>query len=301
MRLIDLAILALTPLTHAANIILSNDDGWAELNIRTFYTSLKTAGNNALISAPARDGSGTGSADVPATPLLFTGCEFDSCPRGSPAEGFNASDPGLNYVNSFPVTAMKYGIKTLAPKLFNGGAVDVAVTGPNVGVNTGTLFVQFSGTVGAATEAVKEGIPAIAFSGTTGDKIAWNVPAPPYVGIYADLATNVTDTLLASSKPYLPTNVWLNVNFGAVGDTTCTQAADFRFVLTRIGTAVPVFTPDDVETCGKKRLPREEDVVKMAGCYASVSVGKADSKADAGAAEQGVVLGKLGGLLTCLP
>jgi hypothetical protein len=59
-------------------------------------------------------------------------CEFDSCPTGSPAEGYNSSMPEFNYVNSFPVTAIEYGINTLAPNSF-GGAPDLAVTGPNVG------------------------------------------------------------------------------------------------------------------------------------------------------------------------
>ena len=62
----------------------------------------------------------------------------------------------VQYVNSYPVTAMRYGIETLSPKFF-GGAPDIAVTGPNVGSNLGVVVLA-SGTVGAATEAVKEGM-----------------------------------------------------------------------------------------------------------------------------------------------
>jgi 5'/3'-nucleotidase SurE len=47
-------------LASAANILLSNDDGWAELNIRTFYDALTSAGNSVVISAPADNRSGTG-------------------------------------------------------------------------------------------------------------------------------------------------------------------------------------------------------------------------------------------------
>jgi len=61
----------------------------------------------------------------------------------------------MQYVNSYPVTAVSYGIQTLAPRFFQG-VPDIAVTGPNVGSNLG-LSVLVSGTVGAATEAVKEG------------------------------------------------------------------------------------------------------------------------------------------------
>ena len=61
----------------------------------------------------------------------------------------------MQYVNSYPVTAIRYGIDTLVPKFF-GGEPDIAVTGPNVGSNLG-VAVLVSGTVGAATEAVKQG------------------------------------------------------------------------------------------------------------------------------------------------
>jgi len=59
---------------------------------------------------------------------------------------------------------MRYGIQTLGPKFF-GGAPDIAVAGPNVGSNLG-ITVLVSGTVGAATEAVKEGtfIPVLSTS-----------------------------------------------------------------------------------------------------------------------------------------
>lgn len=69
---------------------------------------------------------------MPATALTEP-CEFNSCRTGSPAEGFNASNHHLNYVNSYPVTAIKYGISTLAPKFFQNGKIDLAVTGFNVG------------------------------------------------------------------------------------------------------------------------------------------------------------------------
>ena len=73
----------------------------------------------------------SGSSDAPATPLTEP-CEYNSCPTGSPAEGNNASMPRFNYVNSYPVTSMRYGIQTLSPKYF-GGAPDIAVAGFNVG------------------------------------------------------------------------------------------------------------------------------------------------------------------------
>ena len=80
-------------LVRATNIVLANDDGWAELNIRTFFNTLTASPFNydVVLSAPAENESGTGSSDATPT-VLNTTCEFDTCPVGSPAEGFNASN-----------------------------------------------------------------------------------------------------------------------------------------------------------------------------------------------------------------
>jgi len=69
---------------------------------------------------------------------------------------------------------------------------------------------QVSGTVGAATEASKKGIPGTAFSGTTGSQIAWTAALRTYMTVYAHLSTNVTQTLVASGKPreVLGAHIW---------------------------------------------------------------------------------------------
>lgn len=69
---------------------------------------------------------------------------------------------------------------------------------------------MLSGTVGATTYAAHNaGIPAIAFSGATGSQTAWNASAsyPHYSQVYADLALNLTNHLIASGTPYLPKDV----------------------------------------------------------------------------------------------
>ncbi|KAK4548929.1 hypothetical protein LTR36_008702 [Oleoguttula mirabilis] len=294
-------LVALLPITaNAINVVVSNDDGWAEINIREFYYSLVNAGFSAIISAPAENESGTGSLEATPTTVGSSGCEFGSCPAGSPPYGNNASMPHFNYVNSYPVTSMRYGIQNLSQTYF-GGAPDIAVAGPNVGANRG-IVTQFSGTVGAATEAVKEGIPGIAFSGATGSQTAWNAAPETYEAVYADLSTTVTQALVSSGKPYLPSGVWLNVNYPAVNATTCSSTADFSFVLSRINDAIPILTPADVVTCNNGgRLPTETHVVDTAGCYASISVGVATTKLDASDAAQMIVLAKLSSILSCLP
>ena len=75
---------------------------------------------------------------------MTSGCEYKSCPPKSPATGYNASNPRLNYVNSFPVTSVRVGLQSIAPKLWNGGTADLVVSGVNVGYNIG-LQVYGSG------------------------------------------------------------------------------------------------------------------------------------------------------------
>lgn len=195
---------------------------------------------------------------------------------------------------------MRYGIQNLSSTYFSG-APDIAVAGPNVGSNLG-IVVQFSGTVGAATEAAKQGIPGVAFSGASGDAVAWNTATQTYQQVYADLSTTVVQALTSSGAPYLPEGIWLNVNYPEVGESACASVSDFDFVLSRIYTAIPLITDDDVETCGNDgRLPTERSVVNADGCHAAISVGVADGKKDADAATQEVVLNKLNTLLACLP
>lgn len=192
---------------------------------------------------------------------------------------------------------MKYGIQNLSEPILGVSTPDLALSGFNVGSNTG-LTTLISGTVGAACEAAKEGIPAIAFSGSTGSQTAWNAAPETYETVYADLAVNVTETLLASGAPYVPDGDFLNVNFGSVGSSSCTSANDFSFVLSRIYQS----TGGDVQTCNNDGfLPTESSVISSSGCFASISVGVASTKLDASEADQAVVLDKLSSILSCLP
>lgn len=253
-----------------------------------YLTKIITTAQLALTSNSA------GSLDLPAVPLGSSGCQYQSCPPNAPAIGSNASDPRLNYVNSFPVTAMKYGIQSLTGVI--GGEPELALSGINAGTNGGAVAL-ISGTVGAATEAAKRGIPAIAFSGSSGEQVGWNTPTLPYQQIYSDLSLNITETLISSGKPYLPRDIWINVNYPEVDGTTCSKTSDFKFVLSR----VYPWLGGDVETCGGTNLPSETSVFNADGCYVSVSVSNAYTKADVDAATQKVVLDKLSSILSCLP
>lgn len=63
--------IALWPLAaQAINIISSNDDGWAEVNIRALFDSLGEAGHSVLVSAPAENQSGMGELCLHSAPDL---------------------------------------------------------------------------------------------------------------------------------------------------------------------------------------------------------------------------------------
>ena len=90
-------LLAASPLLASAfNIVVSNDDGWAEQNVRSFVKTLSSSGFSVVLSSPAENQSGTSSSDSPAKTVGSGGCQFGSCPAGSPATGFNASNTRLN-------------------------------------------------------------------------------------------------------------------------------------------------------------------------------------------------------------
>ncbi|KAM5538871.1 hypothetical protein V8D89_007593 [Ganoderma adspersum] len=285
----------------ANNILLTNDDGWAVAIIRAQRDSLVSAGYNVILSAPTHDMSGTGSTSATPQPLA-TPCEFNTCPVGSPAEGFNASDTRLNYVNSYPADAARYGIQTLAQEIFCSPPV-LVVSGPNVGNILG-VGTQASGTVGAAAEATKEGIPSISFAAGTAAAVSYttlttqpNSRDTLSARLYAELSTNFTRTVLAPSlRPILPAGVTLKVNYAPTTFTAagraagnCARASDFIWVLTR---TQPTTRSTDVGSCGTHRLPVEAAVVS-GGCYAAVTVVNATTKLDVSGAVQLEVLNRL--------
>ncbi|EED81113.1 predicted protein [Postia placenta Mad-698-R] len=227
----------------AKDVLLTNDDGWADAQIRAQYDELTRAVFNVVLSSPSENQSGTGSTT--ATPTVLTEpCEYDTCPVGSPPEGSDPDNPRINYVNAYPVDAAYYGIETLSPKFF-GKKPDFVVSGPNIGNNLGTVVLE-SGTVGAACEAAKLGVPSTAFSGDTG-----------------------------------------------------AQPSDYKWVFSR---NLANTGQEDLWTCGSTVLPDENDVVATDGCYTSVSVLNATTKADVDADLQAAVYLRLIGLpFTCLP
>ncbi|KAH9476815.1 Acid phosphatase [Psilocybe cubensis] len=292
------SLLALSLISTCAaqkKVVLTNDDGWATAQIRAEYAALQAAGFNVILSAPAINKSGTGSSTTTPT-TLTTACEFNTCPSGSPATGANSTDPRINYVNAFPVDAVRFGIQTLAPKFF-GSKPDFVISGSNIGTNLGSI--GGSGTVGAASEAALEGIPSIAFSGSSGSQVSYTTlsdtttTSTMAANIYTSLILKLTNQLLNNTSPILPAGISLNVNFASI--SSCPSASSFKFVLTRLESS----SATDVTTCGTNKLTPESTAIKE-GCIATVSVFNASTKADVNSATQGVVLNKLQPILGCL-
>lgn len=116
--------------------------------------------------------------------------------------------------------------------------------------------------------------------------------------LYGQLAAQITNHVISSGAPYLPPDVFLNVNFPKA-EGSCTNLSDFKWVLTRINPGY--FSPPDVSFCDVERLPTELSVITHGGCLISVSVANAKDKTTASTDSQAIVLDKLRGMLSCLP
>ena len=155
---------------------------------------------------------------------------------------------------------------------------------------------------GAACEAAREGIPSVAFSGSSTKQVSFttltsspNDAATRAALTYAQLTTTFTKALLASSaRPILPTNVTVNVNFPSTSN--CPSASNFKFVFTRL---VSNSRATDVTTCGTNHLPVESTAINQ-GCIVTVSVMNAVSKSDVDATTQSQVLNRISSILSCL-
>jgi len=309
MRAAFIALAVLSASAAAHNFLISNDDGWATAQARAQYNSLVAAGYDVILSAPAVGHSGAGSTSQTPT-TLKTACQFNSCPVGSPAEGSDATDPRLNYVNGFGPDAVKYGIQTLAPEFF-GGPPDIVISGPNIfgaipqapGSPSGTSETGIAGSSNfqVAVEAVKLGIPGISFAGNSDTTYVSyttlttnpNSADTKAAMLYADLATLFTGTLWNTGAPFLPPNQVLSINFPSVAG--CPAVSDYKFVLSKIATG-QITT---VQTCNRTELPQAAALLTKKGCFASVALVNATTLQDVTPAEQQAFIDKMGNFLSC--
>ncbi|KAJ3514948.1 hypothetical protein NLJ89_g2063 [Agrocybe chaxingu] len=256
-RFSSLLVFSILAVCGAQKVVLTNDDGWATAQIRAEYDALKAAGFDVILSAPTVNKSGTGSSTT--TPTVLTSpCQFNTCPAGSPAVGFNTTDPRINYVNAFPVDSVRYGIQTLSPQFF-GTRPDFVISGANIGSKdihlkvdqTSVLILsekqiwarleilepctfclpakklndEQNTTSGAASEAALEGIPSVAFSGASGSQVSYttlsntSATSTRAANIYTDLVLKFTNALLNNPGPILPPGLSVNVNFASISNS----------------------------------------------------------------------------------
>ncbi|KAI9704813.1 MAG: hypothetical protein M1836_006593 [Candelina mexicana] len=216
------------------NIIINNDDGFATVNIREFYKSLKAAGHNAWIVAPVENQSGRGGTlSFTDQAKLTSAGQYDSVPKGAPSFGHDPNDDHIWYYNGTPSACTLFALDYVVPQKWNGAKPDLLVSGPNFGSNAGPYLYTLSGTMGATYTAIERSIPAIAFSAdgsqTRGYKeIVSNTKsgAPDPATVVAQLATNLVNQLArySNGQQLLPDGYGISVNLPRItslDDQTC--------------------------------------------------------------------------------
>ncbi|MBI4467429.1 MAG: 5'/3'-nucleotidase SurE [Acidobacteria bacterium] len=125
-------------------ILLSNDDGYQAPGIRAVGEALASLGR-VVVAAPLENESGTGHSTTTRQFVRLQSVELAPGVRGYA-------------IAARPATCVRLGLESLLPR-----KPDLVVSGINRGMNLG-IVTYYSGTVGAAREAVLVGIPAIAVS-----------------------------------------------------------------------------------------------------------------------------------------
>jgi 5'-nucleotidase len=163
-------------------ILISNDDGVRAPALPVLAAALKPLGD-VIIVAPAEDQSGVSQALTAAPPIARADIVLAG---GLAAIGLTAT----------PATTMLIAIKNIVmPR------PDLVVTGINTAYNLGTS-AYLSGTVGAARQAVMEGVPAVATS-----MAAAGVPRD-----FSSAAQQVAAVVRQVRDRGLPPRTFLNVN-----------------------------------------------------------------------------------------
>ena len=139
-----LAVAAAQQPQRPYRILLSNDDGIRAPALPVLAQALRPIGD-VIIVAPSENQSGASQALTAAPPIVR---EDVTLTGGLPAIGLTAT----------PATTIQIAIKNIVT-----GRPDLVVTGVNSGYNLGAS-AYLSGTVGAARQAVIEGVPAVATS-----------------------------------------------------------------------------------------------------------------------------------------
>lgn len=183
-------------------LLLTNDDGVDSPALVPFARALGTR-HEVVVVTPEAERSWIGKAVSRHAPITLVADERDGLT--------------VHHTSGTPADATQLGVHHVA-----GGAVDVVVSGINIGFNHGAAFLLSSGTVGAAIEGWITGLPAVAFStGTWGDDwAAWRraVTGPAAAPAWASLASlcaEILDDVLDSGLADQADVVTVNLPFEA--------------------------------------------------------------------------------------
>ncbi len=145
----------------AANftILLTNDDGYDAPGLKALIEALRTAGD-LYVSAPAENQSGKGHSITTTRDPIFV------------SERKQPNGVTWYAVEAPPATCARLAIDALLPR-----HPDLVISGINRGDNLGIASIYLSGTLGAAREAVRIGIPAIAISMEGGNEADFKASA----------------------------------------------------------------------------------------------------------------------------
>ena len=169
-------------------ILISNDDGIFAPGLMALVRAFSAAGHTVYVAAPDSQRSAASHSMTLFHPLTA---------RARAVEGAEKAWA----IDGTPVDCVKLAVKALCPE------VEFVISGVNHGYNAGS-DVLYSGTVGAALEAVMNGVPAIAFSARENGNPG---AAEAYLPV-------VLEALLA--RPAEPGRVW-NVNFPDCAAAQC--------------------------------------------------------------------------------
>jgi len=205
------------------HIMLVNDDGIDSPGLAAVAAVLTAdPGYRVTVVGPAEQQSGVGHAIVIRREIAIRSCgEIGGAPAWS--------------VDATPASVTAIGLTVV----LENDPPDLVISGINKGENIGRA-AWYSGTLGAAREAVLRGIPAIALS----LELDWKDPKPDWQTA-AELTKPLVDTL---RQHPLPDGILLNVNFPR--DTKAARG----YRLTSMGLA-----PDAIS---RYEVDREEDGVR---------------------------------------
>lgn len=186
-------------------ILITNDDG---IDSPALVPLVRAIGRNhqVRVVVPDRERSWIGKAITRHEPVTVA--------------SIDRSDLAMFATSGFPADCVQLGVHTLFPE-----PPAWVVSGINIGYNHGSSYVQSSGTVGAAMEALLAGIPAIALSAGSHSRPwpewrAW-VHTEDATGMWerlAAIAADLVDRLVTIEPPDSVVNV--NLPDDAALDTT---------------------------------------------------------------------------------